>query len=208
MAWQWKMEWKHSFFKIPFTLYKSPTLPPPKHPQTITLPPPCLTDGVKHSSNIFSFFLHLTNILLCDPNLSNFDSSVHNTFSNLPLSSVILPILICYFYWPAWDMYFFATLPRRPASQLRLFTVAVETAVLWVLFNEAANWGLVRHLFLKLDTLIYLFSRCSLKGVVHSVVRDLQFLGNFSHGIAFISQNKNRLTSFRRKSLFLAISSL
>jgi hypothetical protein len=37
------------------------------------------------------------------------------------------------------------------------------------------------------------------KGVVYSVVRDLQFLGNFSHGIAFISQNKNRLTSFRRK---------
>ena len=41
--------------------------------------------------------------------------------------------------------------------------------------------------------------RCSVKGVVHSVVQDLQFLGNFSHGIAFISQNKNRLTSFRRK---------
>jgi hypothetical protein len=38
-----------------------------------------------------------------------------------------------------------------------------------------------------------------MKGIVHSVVRDLQFLGNFSHGIAFISQNKNRLTRFRRK---------
>jgi hypothetical protein len=38
------------------------------------------------------------------------------------------------------------------------------------------------------------------KGVVHSVVRDLQFLGNFCHGIvAIISQKKNRLTSFRRK---------
>ena len=42
---------------------------------------------------------------------------------------------------------------------------------------------------------------CSVKGVVHSVVRDLQFLGNFSHGIACISQNKNRLASFRRKSV-------
>ena len=40
---------------------------------------------------------------------------------------------------------------------------------------------------------------CSVKGVVHSVVRDLQFLGNFSHVIALISQNKNRVTSFRRK---------
>ena len=41
--------------------------------------------------------------------------------------------------------------------------------------------------------------RCSVKGVVHSVVRDLQLLCNFSHRIAFISQNNNRLTSFRRK---------
>ena len=41
---------------------------------------------------------------------------------------------------------------------------------------------------------------CSVKGVVRSIVPDLQFLGNFSHGIAIISQNKNRLTSFRRKS--------
>ena len=41
--------------------------------------------------------------------------------------------------------------------------------------------------------------RCSVEGVVHSVVQDLQFLGNFSRGIAFISQNKNRLMCFRRK---------
>ena len=68
----------------------------------------------------------------------------------------------------------------------------------------------MRHLFLKLDTLMYMCS-CSVvhrglpfllilvKGVVHSIVQDLQFLGNFSFGIAFISQNKNRLTSFRTK---------
>ena len=28
---------------------------------------------------------------------------------------------------------------------------------------------------------------CYVKGVVHSIVRDLQFPANFSHGIAFIS---------------------
>ena len=113
--------------------------------------------------------------------------------------------------------FFFATLPRRPASRSRLFTVHVEPGVLRVLFNEAASWGLVRCLFLKLDTnvLVLLLScapgpptplsilvraslRSSVKGVVHSVVRELQFLGNFSHGIAFISQNKNTLMSFRR----------
>ena len=76
----------------------------------------------------------------------------------------------------------------------------------------------MRHLFLKLDTnvLVLLLScapglptplsilvraslRCSAKGVVHIIVRDLQFLGNFSHGIALISQNKSRLMSFRRQ---------
>ena len=35
--------------------------------------------------------------------------------------------------------FFFATLSRRPASRSRLFTVDVETGVLRVLFNEAAN---------------------------------------------------------------------
>ena len=108
---------------------------------------------------------------------------------------------------------------RRPASRSRLFTVDVETGVLGVLFNEAASRGLVRCLFLKLDTLMSLSScsvvhrgpptplsilvraslRCSVKGVVDSFVPDLQFLGNFSHGRAFISQNKKRLTSVRRK---------
>jgi hypothetical protein len=42
------------------------------------------------------------------------------------------------------------------------------------------------------------------KGVVHSVAPDIQFLGNSSHGIAFMSQNKNRLMSFRRK-LFVSV---
>ena len=50
-----------------------------------------------------------------------------------------------------------------------------------------------------LSILVRAHLRCSVKGVVHSVVPDFQFLGNFSLAIAFISQNKNRLTSFRRK---------
>ena len=50
-----------------------------------------------------------------------------------------------------------------------------------------------------LSILVRASLRCSVKGVGHSVVQELQFLDNFSHGIAFISQNKNRLMSFRRK---------
>ena len=54
---------------------------------------------------------------------------------------------------------------------------------------------------LMLRCVCYLNSRlrCSVKGVVHSVIRDLRFLSNFSHGIALTSQNKNRLMSFRRR---------
>ena len=51
----------------------------------------------------------------------------------------------------------------------------------------------------SLSILVRAILRCSVKGGVHSFVRDLQFLGNFSHGIAFLSQNKNRLMGFRRK---------
>jgi hypothetical protein len=40
---------------------------------------------------------------------------------------------------------------------------------------------------------------CFVKGVLHSFVQDLQFLANFSHGIALISQNRNGLMDFRRK---------
>ena len=50
-----------------------------------------------------------------------------------------------------------------------------------------------------LSILVRVSLRCSVKGIVHSVVRDLQFLGNFSHGIPILSENKTRLTSFRRK---------
>ena len=135
----------------------------------------------------------------------------------LDRGTVLLPILIFSFYWPVWNMAFSLQLCLEG-----LFTVDVENGVLRVLFNEAENWGLVRHLFLKLDinVLVLLLScalgppthlsilvraslRCSVKGVVRSIVRDIQFLGYFSHEIAFISQNKNRLTSFRRKLLFL-----
>ena len=51
-----------------------------------------------------------------------------------------------------------------------------------------------------LSILVKACLRCSVKGVVHNVVRDLQFLGSFSYGIVFISQNKNKNTDkFQKK---------
>ena len=54
----------------------------------------------------------------------------------------------------------------------------------------------------SLSILIRAHLCCSLKGVAHTIVGNLQFLGNFSRGIALISQNKNRLSSLRRKLSF------
>lgn len=73
---------------------------------------------IKQSSSIFTFGLHLTNVVLCDLNTSNLgyleqrvcvnvalDLYVHNTFPPLlPLSSVcvLLPILIFSFQSEIW----------------------------------------------------------------------------------------------------------
>lgn len=81
---------------------------------------PLRTDGVKHSSIIFSFVLHLTNVLL--PNTSNLDLSVHHTFFPhfLCPMCVLLPILIFSFSWLSL-VFFFDALPRTPASYIPLF---------------------------------------------------------------------------------------
>ena len=42
-----------------------------------------------------------------------------------------------------------------------------------------------------LSILVRASMRSSVKGVLHRIVPDLQFLGMFLHGIAFISQYKN-----------------
>ena len=154
MAWHFKMEWLPSLFKIPFTLYKSPTLPAPKQLQTITLPSPFLTDVVRHSSSIFLLVLRLTNVLLCDPNTSNF-------FSNLPLSNVcvLLPILIFSFYWPVWDMAF--SLPlclegQHPGVVSSLWTLRLAFCGYHLMKLPVEDlWGV---LFLKLETLMNLSS--------------------------------------------------
>lgn len=103
------------------------------------------------------------------------------------------------------------TLPLRPASLNCLFTV--EDDISWfsiwhVLFKEAANCGTERIRFLTTDSdaLILLNSYASgpstsfqfwLDPVCISVW-NLQFLGNLTHGITFISQNNNSLTCFLR----------
>ena len=99
-------------------------------------------------------------------------------------------------------------MPRRPALRSHLFTVDIETDVLRTCEVSVSQTRLSNVLVLllscapgpptPLSILVRASLRCSVKGVVHSVVPDLQFLGNSSHGIAFISQKKNRLMSFRR----------
>ena len=87
---------------------------------------------------------------------------------------------------------FFATLPRRPASQSCRFTFDVETGVLVLLLSCALGPPT------PLSILVRASLRCSVKG------GDRPFLGHFSHGIALIYQNRNKLMGFRRKS-FLSL---
>ena len=160
MAWRCKMEWYPSLFKIPFTLYNSPTLPAPKQPrpshyfhhawQMASGTPPA-------SVHIYLFI----NVLLCDPNTSNLDSSVHNTFfQSSPVQWLCsFAHLNLFLLLAVSDMAF--SLPlclegQHPgvASSLR----TLRLAFLRVPFNEAASWGPVRRLFLKLETLMYLSS--------------------------------------------------
>ena len=88
----------------------------------------------------------------------------------------------------------------------RLFTLNIKTVVLRLPFNDAASWGPVRSLFLKLQTVLLGCVRgppTSLSIAVRDSLRcPLKFLGNFSHGVAFISQNENRENSFRPKFFF------
>ena len=84
----------------------------------------------------------------------------------------------------------------------------------------------MRRLFLKLDTLMYLLLlscapgpptslsilvraslHCSVKGVVHSIVPDLQFFGNFLHGIAFITV-KRSLKHFCEQAFLIDLSGI
>jgi hypothetical protein len=72
-----------------------------------------------------------------------------------------------------------------------------------VLLLSCALWPLTTLSVLVRDSL-----HCSVKGVEHSVVQELQFIGNFSHGVAFISQNKNSLrysTSLKKASFIASV---
>lgn len=133
---------------IAFTWY-SPQ-PALKHSQTIMFPP-CLTDGIKYSSRIFSFVLHVTNVLLFNAN--KLDLSVHNTSSPI----ILCPMSVFFCWFKIFSFYWFVT---YMAFSLNLFlegqgpgvtSSLLKSGVL--LFNKSASWGPVRHLFLKLETL-------------------------------------------------------
>lgn len=70
-----------------------------KQPQIIIQPSPCSMLEAIHCSRVCSL-THLASTCLREPKIPNFDSSVHNTCSNLLLStsSVHVPILSAFVY--------------------------------------------------------------------------------------------------------------
>ena len=71
-----------------------------------------------------------------------FDLSVHNTFFQSASVQCVCSFAHLNLFLLLASLrygFFFATLPRRPASRSRLLTVDVRTGVLQVPFNEAAR---------------------------------------------------------------------
>ena len=67
------------------------------------------------------FFLCLKNVLLCDPNNSNLDLSVHNTFFRSSSSQCLCSFAHLNIFFLLASLrygFFFATLPRRPHSRV------------------------------------------------------------------------------------------
>ena len=136
-------------------------------------------------------------------------------FSNLPLSNVcvLFPILIFSFNWPVSDITFSLPLCREgqhPGVASSLWTLRLAfCGICEASISQTRDSNILVLLPrcapgppTSLSILVRACLCCSLKGVVHTVVGNIQFLGNFSHGIAFSSQNKNRLSSLRRKFSF------
>ena len=132
------------------------------------------------------------NNLLCDPNTPNLDLSVHNTFfqsSSVQCLCSFAHLNLLFLLASLTYGFFFAILPRRPALRSHLFTVDIETDVLRTCEVSVSQTRLSNVLVLllsfargpptPLSTLVRASLHCSVKGVGHSVVRDLQFLGNF-----------------------------
>lgn len=132
-----------SFLKVPSTLYKSPILPPPKHPRPSHSLHHAWLKVLRYCSSIFSFVLHLTNVLLFDPKTSNLDSSIHNTFFQPSGVQCLCSFahLSLLFLLASLRRLFLAILPWSPASWSHLFTVDADTGVWRVLFIAAASWG-------------------------------------------------------------------
>lgn len=133
--------------------------------------------------------------------------------------------------WPSFNQIFPFPLSMRPflswrrGSWRRLFTVDIEAADVKVRFNEAAREAAdsqgadssARSLCCvqRPPTPLSILVRASLCAVLRGAssartfVWDLQHLGSLSYRIAFISQNKNRLMSFRgSRGLFEIIITL
>lgn len=116
--------------------------------------------------HVFFFVLHFTNVLYCDPNTSNMDSSVHDTLFQPPSLQRLCSVFFCpSSYSPCIGQsqiwLFNAVLPRRPVSWSRLLSISVQAGVLLLSqFMKLPVWGSVRCLFVKLETMRFK-SSCS-----------------------------------------------
>ena len=124
---------------IPSIQTISPTPPAEMQPQTRTDPPPCFSEGRKHS------FFHLSPTLLTycrrlDPKISNLDSSLHNTLFHWYSFQSLWALAYLTFSpcSPFKSGFLAATLPQRPFLIKLLQTVEGST---WHPDEAARCWA-------------------------------------------------------------------
>ncbi len=89
-AWRFcaNIDWYLERFIIPSTLTKAPVPAEEKQPQSVMLPPPCITVGMVLFWWCAVLFLCQTYLLELWPKSSNLVSSDHNTFSHMLLGDL------------------------------------------------------------------------------------------------------------------------
>lgn len=159
MTWLCNIVWQPSLFMIPFTLYKCPPLLTPMHPWHISST--ILDRWHQALQHLFICSAPYNFVRLCNPSTQTFDSSVHDTFSpshSLSSICVLLPIWTFSIYSPVTGLLRFLKKKKfclgGRGSLLKRRLVFCG----YYLIKLLSETRPVRHVILRLESLVYLSS--------------------------------------------------
>lgn len=121
----------------------------------------------------------------------------------------IFPVFNCLCSFAHLNLFFLLAFSQQICHKLQHPKVASSLLMLTLVFGCYCLMNTQSQVFVLLHScvpqppthfsvLVRSSLHCSMKGVVHSMLRYFTFPHNFSHRIAFISKNINRLVCFQR----------